>query len=104
MLATELRRKGYEVGVLDADLTGPSIAKVFGLSGKPYKAPNGLIVHAKSKTGIKVMSINLVLDDPTMPVMCRGLIFNSVIRELYLAVYYVLVLYILLYLHTNVKY
>src|SRR5712692_1455345 len=83
MLATELRRQGYEVGILDADLTGPSIAKVFGLSGKPYKAPNGLIVPAKSKTGIKVMSINLVLDDPTMPVIWRGLIVNSVIRQLY---------------------
>ena len=83
MLATELRREGYEVGVLDADLTGPSIAKVFGLSGKPYKAPNGLIVPAKSKTGIKVMSINLVLDDPTMPVIWRGPIVNSVIRQLY---------------------
>src|SRR5438093_7516752 len=83
MLAIELRRKGYEVGVLDADLTGPSIAKVFGLSGKPYKAPNGLIVPAKSKTGIKVMSINLVLDDPTMPVIWRGPIVNSVIRQLY---------------------
>jgi len=83
MLATELRRRGYEVGVLDADLTGPSIAKVFGLSGKPYKAPNGLIVPAKSKTGIKVMSINLVLDDPTMPVIWRGPIVNSVIRQLY---------------------
>jgi len=83
MLATELRRQGYEVGILDADLTGPSIAKVFGLSGKPYKAPNGLIVPAKSKTGIKVMSINLVLDDPTMPVIWRGPIVNSVIRQLY---------------------
>src|SRR2546425_11331081 len=83
MLATELRRQGYEVGVLDADLTGPSIAKVFGLSGKPYKAQNGLIVPAKSKTGIKVMSINLVLDDPTMPVIWRGPIVNSVIRQLY---------------------
>jgi Mrp family chromosome partitioning ATPase len=83
MLATELRRQGYEVGVLDADLTGPSIAKVFGLSGKPHKAPNGLIVPAKSKTGIKVMSINLVLDDPTMPVIWRGPIVNSVIRQLY---------------------
>src|SRR5881397_2381792 len=83
MLATELRRQGYEVGVLDADLTGPSIAKVFGLSGKPYKAENGLIVPAKSKTGIKVMSINLVLDDPTMPVIWRGPIVNSVIRQLY---------------------
>ncbi len=83
MLATELRRQGYEVGVLDADLTGPSIAKVFGLSGKPHKAENGLIIPAKSKTGIKVMSINLVLDDPTMPVIWRGPIVNSVIRQLY---------------------
>ena len=83
LMATELRRQGYEVGVLDADLTGPSIAKVFGVSGKPYKAENGLIVPARSKTGIKIMSINLILDDPTMPVIWRGPIVNSVIRQLY---------------------
>jgi len=83
MLATELKRRGYEVGVLDADLTGPSIAKVLGVSGKPYKGPGGGIVPLRTKTGIKVMSINLVLDDPSMPVVWRGPIVNSVIRQLY---------------------
>src|SRR6266568_1953539 len=65
MLASELRKRGYEIGVLDADLTGPSIAKVLGATGKPTKSPNGSIVPIRTKTGIKVMSINLVLDDPS---------------------------------------
>src|SRR5437667_1172346 len=83
ILASELKRHGYEVGVLDADLTGPSIAKVLGVSGKPYKGPNGGIVPLRTESGIKVMSINLVLDDPSMPVIWRGPIVNSVIRQLY---------------------
>jgi Mrp family chromosome partitioning ATPase len=83
MLASELKRRGYEVGVLDADLTGPSIAKVLGVTGKPHKGPSGAIVPIKTKTGIKVMSINLVLEDPNMPVVWRGPIVNSVIRQLY---------------------
>jgi len=83
MLATELRRQGYEIGILDADLTGPSIAKVFGLQEKPYKSPSGQIVPVRTKTGIKAMSINLILEDPSMPVIWRGPIVNSVIRQLY---------------------
>ena len=83
MLAVQLRRVGYEVGILDADLTGPSIAKVFGLNERPTKSPTGRITPVKTKTGIKVMSINLVLDDPEMPVIWRGPIVNSVIRQLY---------------------
>jgi ATP-binding protein involved in chromosome partitioning len=83
MLASELRRRGYEVGVLDADLTGPSIAKILGVNTRPIKNPNGGIVPVKTRTGIKVISINLVLDDPTMPVIWRGPIVNSVIRQLY---------------------
>jgi len=83
MLASELKKRGYEVGILDADLTGPSIAKVLGVTGKPHKGPSGSIVPVKTKTGIKVMSINLVLEDPNMPVVWRGPIVNSVIRQLY---------------------
>jgi len=83
MLASELKRRGYEIGVLDADLTGPSIAKVLGVSGKPTKGPGGGIIPLRTKTGIKVMSINLVLDDPSTPVIWRGPIVNSVIRQLY---------------------
>jgi ATP-binding protein involved in chromosome partitioning len=83
MLACELRREGYEVGVLDADLTGPSIAKVFGLNDRPSKTPAGTISPIRTRTGIKVMSINLILDDPATPVIWRGPIVNSVIRQLY---------------------
>src|SRR5713101_515886 len=83
VLASELKRRGYEVGVLDADLTGPSIAKVLGAAGKPYKGANGSIVPVKTRTGIKVMSINLVLDDPSMPVIWRGPIVNNFICQFY---------------------
>ena len=83
MLASELRRQGYEVGVLDADLTGPSIAKILGVAERPHKNEAGAIEPIRTKTGIKVMSINLVLEDPTMPVIWRGPIVNSVIRQLY---------------------
>ncbi len=83
MLASELRRQGHEVGILDADLTGPSIAKIFGTNQRPRKNNNGAIEPILTRTGIKIMSINLVLDDPTMPVIWRGPIVNSVIRQLY---------------------
>src|SRR5256884_7543573 len=83
MLAVQLRRLGYEVGVLDADLTGPSIAKIFGLTERPSKSPSGRITPIRTRTGIRVMSINLVLDDPEMPVIWIGPIVNSVIRQLY---------------------
>jgi len=83
MLAVQLRKQGYEVGILDADLTGPSVAKVFGLDEHPSKTPTGKIRPIITRTGIKVMSINLVLEDPGMPVIWRGPIVNSVIRQLY---------------------
>lgn len=82
MLAVELRRQGYEVGVLDADITGPSMAKVFGLSGKPF-ADNIGVVPKTTETGIKVISMNLLLDTPDTPVIWRGPIINGVIRQLF---------------------
>jgi Mrp family chromosome partitioning ATPase len=56
---------------------------VLGVTGKPYKGPGGGIVPIRTKTGIKVMSINLVLEDPNTAVVWRGPIVNSVIRQLY---------------------
>lgn len=82
MLAIELRRQGFEVGVLDADITGPSIAKIFGLSGKPMSDDKG-IVPKTTRSGIKVISMNLLLDAPDTPVIWRGPIINGVIRQLY---------------------
>lgn len=82
MLAVELRRQGFEVGVLDADITGPSIAKIFGLSGKPLADEKGIFPKI-TKTGIKVISMNLLLDTPDTPVIWRGPIINGVIRQLF---------------------
>src|SRR5487761_151512 len=82
MLAIELRRQGYEVGILDADITGPSIAKIFGLSGKPFADENGVLPKV-TETGIKVISMNLLLDAPDTPVIWRGPIINGVIRQLF---------------------
>ncbi len=82
LLAVELRRQGYEVGVLDADITGPSIAKIFGLSAKPEVSPKG-IFPLKTKTGINAISVNLLLEDPQAATIWRGPIINQVIRQLY---------------------
>jgi Mrp family chromosome partitioning ATPase len=82
ILAIELRRQGYNVGILDADITGPSIAKIFGLSGKPFADENG-VIPKESETGIKIISMNLLLDTPDTPVIWRGPIINGVIRQLF---------------------
>src|SRR5208283_3553812 len=82
MLAVELRKQGYEVGILDGDITGPSIAKIFGLSGKPPADASG-VFPMLTRTGIKVISMNLLLDTPDSPVIWRGPIINGVIRQLF---------------------
>jgi Mrp family chromosome partitioning ATPase len=82
MIAVELRRQGYEVGILDGDITGPSVAKIFGLSGKPFADEIG-VVPKTTDTGIKVISMNLLLDTPDTPVIWRGPIINGVIRQLF---------------------
>ncbi len=82
MTAVELRRMGYDVGILDADITGPSIAKIFGLSGKPLADERGIMPKI-SLSGIKVISMNLLLDKPDTPVIWRGPIINGVIRQLF---------------------
>lgn len=70
MLAVLLQRKGYHVGILDADITGPSIPKAFGLRGEVTGDEHGMI-PPRTKTGIDVMSVNLMLDDEKRPVIDR---------------------------------
>ncbi|MGQ9469473.1 MAG: P-loop NTPase [Nitrososphaerales archaeon] len=82
MLAIELRRQGHEVGILDADITGSSIPKIFGLNERPTKGELG-INPVLTRLGIKVMSMNLILDDPTTPIIWRGPLISSAIRQLY---------------------
>lgn len=82
LLASELRRQGYEVGVLDADIPGPSIPKIFGLTGKLYQSDKG-VLPALTKTGIKAISMNLMTDDQSTPFIWRGPIVTNIIRQLY---------------------
>ena len=81
MLSVIMQRRGYQAAILDADVTGPSIPKVFGLKEKATGDQNG-IYPVKTKTGIEVMSINLLLEDDTAPVIWRGpIIAEMCIRD-----------------------
>lgn len=82
-LAVQLTRLGYKVGILDADITGPSIAKMFGLKGPLVATPDRRVLPAMSKTEIKVVSMNLILEEPQMPLIVRGPIINSAIRQMF---------------------
>ncbi|MGI6366221.1 MAG: P-loop NTPase [Bacillota bacterium] len=80
LLAVLMRRRGYETAILDADVTGPSIPKAFGLTEKAGGDGQG-ILPVISQTGIKVMSINLLLPDATDPVIWRGPILAGTIKQ-----------------------
>ncbi len=80
LLASALRRGGYRVGVLDADITGPSIPKVFGVHQSPVGGPDG-ISPVKSSTGILLMSINLLLPQEDQPVIWRGPLIGRAIQQ-----------------------
>lgn len=79
-LATALNKKGYKVGILDADITGPSIPKMFGVHGQIFSTEEGGIPK-ESKNGIKIMSINLLLDDETQPVIWRGPVIAQAVEQ-----------------------
>lgn len=80
MLSVLSRRKGYETGILDADITGASIPKVFGCREKAVSDGQNLI-PAVSKTGIKLMSANLLLDEESQPVLWRGPLIASMVKQ-----------------------
>ncbi len=80
LLATTLRRREKQVAVLDADITGPSIPKCFGIKGRAMADENGMY-PMESKTGVKVMSINLLLPEETAPVVWRGPVIAGAIKQ-----------------------
>jgi Mrp family chromosome partitioning ATPase len=83
ILATELRRRGHKVGVLDADITGPSIPKMFGLSGQHAYGQSDMIIAPESKAGVKIMSTNLILEHENDPVLWRGPMLMGAIKQFY---------------------
>ncbi|WP_129723312.1 Mrp/NBP35 family ATP-binding protein [Xylanivirga thermophila] len=82
LTAVFLRQKGYKVAILDADVTGPSIPKLFGLRDKA-RGTETAILPSETATGIKVMSTNLLLDAEDQPVIWRGPIIAGVIKQFY---------------------
>lgn len=80
LLAAGLRREGYEVGVLDADVTGPSIPRMLGITGPVPSIPMG-ILPIETRTGIKVISTNLMLAEEDLAVLWRGPIMSGAIRQ-----------------------
>ena len=80
MLAVLLQRKGYHVGILDADITGPSIPKAFGLHAEVTGDEKGMI-PPKTGTGIDIMSVNLMLDDEKRPVVWRGSLIAGTVKQ-----------------------
>lgn len=82
LLALNLCKKGYKVGIMDADVTGPSIPKAFGVNDQIVG--NGELMFPQlSKLGIKMISINLLIDEPTKPVLWRGPVIGGAVKQFY---------------------
>ena len=80
MLAVLLQRKGYKVGVLDADITGPSVPKAFGVKSEVTGSEDGMFPPETEK-GIKMMSVNLLLEDERRPVIWRGPVIAGTVKQ-----------------------
>ena len=80
MLATLFSRKGYKTAVMDADITGPSIPKMFGVGGRAKGTQEG-ILPAISRNKIEIMSVNLLIENPSDPVIWRGPVIAGVVKQ-----------------------
>jgi len=80
LLAVQMQRRGHQAAILDADITGPSIPKMFGLSEMARANESG-ILPVTTKTGIDIMSINLLVEDKTTPVIWRGPAVAEVVKQ-----------------------
>ena len=80
LLAAGLQKRGFKVGVLDADITGPSIPRLFGITGRPESCPAGLL-PVFSPGGVPVMSLNLLLEAEDQPVIWRGPLIASAVKQ-----------------------
>ncbi len=83
LMAVNMARSGYTTAILDADITGPSIPQAFGISGMLFADENGGIYPAESPLGIRIVSTNLVLENPTDPVVWRGPVIAGMVKQFY---------------------
>lgn len=87
MIASEMARRDYRVGILDADILGPSIPKIFGMAEQVFQTPKG-IRPIQTSNGIDIMSVNLILDNPTDPVLWRAPIVGDMLTTFWSDVYW----------------
>ncbi len=83
LMAITMARKGFKTAILDADITGPSIPKVFGVNKEKAGATDMGILPVESKGGVKIMSVNLLLEDESDPVLWRGPILGNIVKQFY---------------------
>ncbi len=88
LLAARVSDAGYRVGILDADITGPSIPKAFGVDSQSLHSRENLMVPAETESGIKIISSNLLLDNDTEPLIWRGPVIASVVKQFWSEVYW----------------
>ena len=81
LMASAMARRGLKVGILDGDITGPSIPKVFGLSTRALGNSEGVLLPVETRSGIRVMSINLLLKEDTDPVVWRGPVIAGAVEQ-----------------------
>lgn len=79
-MAAAMRKKGYEVGIMDADITGPSIPKMYGIHGKAV-GDGKEILPAVAEDGTRIMSVNLLVDTEETPVVWRGPVVAGVVKQ-----------------------
>ncbi len=87
MLAVAASRRGLAVGILDADITGPSIPKAFGITGGTVQSEHG-IEPAVSNGGIRIMSLNMLIEDPSAPVVWRGPVIAGAVKQFWTDVHW----------------
>lgn len=81
LMACKMRARNNRVGILDADITGPSIPKAFGVHGVVGVTEDELMIPCESQTGVEILSSNLILEHETDPVIWRGPIVGGVIKQ-----------------------
>ena len=86
-LASMMAKAGYKVGILDADITGPSIPKMFGLKGQAMGDERG-IIPMETAEGIKVMSINILMENEEAPVVWRGPVIAGAVKQFWSDTYW----------------
>lgn len=84
LLAKKLNKMGYKVGILDADITGPSIPRLMGVQEERAMSPNGKDIYPViTKDNIKTMSVNFLVDDESQPVVWKGPIISNTVKQFY---------------------